>query len=224
VDKKGRPKVVYHGTISPVEFDAFDWGPGALTPDDYGEVDYSGWSVDTSAAMGPHFAEDFKVAAMVAGFVPGQSWLHHRHGSKFGRVIPVYLRVAKPKRYMVEERLTKALWGGSSETLYGVHEDYLFDASKFKSEASYNESAFVELKRYGDDSAIADAAMELGSALVDKLRKQGHDGVSYKNDVEGGKGWSWIVFDQRQIKSAIGNSGAFSPGDPSILNPGRRRR
>jgi GNAT superfamily N-acetyltransferase len=50
------------------------------------------------------------------------------------------------------------------------------------------------------------------NALKKMLQSKGYDGIVYKNDHEGG-GDSWIAFNPTQIKSAIGNSGAFNPKD-----------
>jgi hypothetical protein len=45
--------------------------------------------------------------------------------------------------------------------------------------------------------------------LFDKLRAQGYDGVNFG-------GGNWVAFDAKQIKSAIGNNGDFSPKKPDI--------
>lgn len=44
---------------------------------------------------------------------------------------------------------------------------------------------------------------------------KGYDGIKYQNENEG-KGTSWIAFNPEQIKSAIGNTGAFDPNNPDI--------
>ena len=49
---------------------------------------------------------------------------------------------------------------------------------------------------------------------IEKARREGHDGIVYVNEVEGGL--SWIAFRPEQIKSAIGNCGTFDPGNPLI--------
>jgi hypothetical protein len=45
--------------------------------------------------------------------------------------------------------------------------------------------------------------------VVDALKNAGYDGVKYRNAHEDKGSVSWIVFDPRQVKSAIGNSGRF---------------
>ena len=54
----------------------------------------------------------------------------------------------------------------------------------------------------------------------DLIEKTGHDGIVYNNKYEGG-GDSWIAFRPEQIKSAIGNSGAFDPNNPDIRFQGK---
>jgi hypothetical protein len=57
---------------------------------------------------------------------------------------------------------------------------------------------------------------------LDNIRSEGYDGVIYKpaplKTVEGDEILSdeYIVFDPKQIKSAIGNRGTYDPNDPDI--------
>jgi len=53
-----------------------------------------------------------------------------------------------------------------------------------------------------------------GKTTKQLLEERGFDGLVYSNDVEGGE--SWVAFRPEQIKSAIGNSGAFDPGNADI--------
>lgn len=48
------------------------------------------------------------------------------------------------------------------------------------------------------------------------LKRKGYDGIQYDNETHEGSGTSYIAFDPHQIKSAIGNTGAFSSKKPSI--------
>lgn len=52
----------------------------------------------------------------------------------------------------------------------------------------------------------------------DWLATKGYDGIRYRNTTEakGSPGYSYIVFDPEQVKSATGNSGAFDSKDPDI--------
>lgn len=49
--------------------------------------------------------------------------------------------------------------------------------------------------------------------ILEKISEGGYDGLIFKNQF----GTDYIAFEPTQIKSAIGNTGAFNPNDPSIL-------
>lgn len=54
--------------------------------------------------------------------------------------------------------------------------------------------------------------------VVREAREQGYDGVLLKNTGDvGGNQDQYAVFNPAQIKSSIGNSGAYNPADPSIV-------
>jgi len=59
----------------------------------------------------------------------------------------------------------------------------------------------------------------VAKAFKEHLQSQGHDGIRYKNAVEGeGYGSNAIIaFEPTQIKSATGNRGTYDPSDPSIM-------
>jgi hypothetical protein len=57
--------------------------------------------------------------------------------------------------------------------------------------------------------------LSLGNALVKILKKNGYDGLVYENDREG-EGKSFVPFEPNQIKSAVYNTGAFSPESANI--------
>jgi hypothetical protein len=56
-----------------------------------------------------------------------------------------------------------------------------------------------------------------GASLPEAVKRAGYDGISYRNDVEDSGQTSWVAFSPHQIKSATGNTGAFDPGNDSIL-------
>jgi GNAT superfamily N-acetyltransferase len=58
-------------------------------------------------------------------------------------------------------------------------------------------------------------AIATGDSLVKILKKNGYDGLKYKNEREG-EGFSFVPFSPTQIKSAIGNEGTFDPTNPVI--------
>jgi hypothetical protein len=60
---------------------------------------------------------------------------------------------------------------------------------------------------------------EDGAAVVAAAKAAGYDAIVFndQNPVTGDSFEAWAVFEPTQIKSAIGNTGAFDPNDPSIL-------
>ena len=59
---------------------------------------------------------------------------------------------------------------------------------------------------------------EDGKQFVDAAKKIGYDGAIIQEEGADGEAHEvWVAFDPNQIKSAVGNSGAFSKDDPSIL-------
>jgi hypothetical protein len=79
----------------------------------------------------------------------------------------------------------------------------------------------IDLKFLTEDKyvALSEAAnydsIKIGNALVKILKKNGYDGLKYKN-VREGDGFSFVPFNPTQIKSAIGNVGTFDPSTPVI--------
>jgi hypothetical protein len=55
-------------------------------------------------------------------------------------------------------------------------------------------------------------------ADLEAAEKAGHDGAIIEGWADGSGPVQYVAFRPEQIKSAIGNSGAFNPNDPSILN------
>ena len=63
-----------------------------------------------------------------------------------------------------------------------------------------------------------DALGRSREAIVRQAREAGYDGVLLKNTGDvGGNQDQYAVFNPAQIKSAIGNSGAYNPSDPNIV-------
>jgi len=55
------------------------------------------------------------------------------------------------------------------------------------------------------------------------LKDKGYDGIAFpKGTVDGSHQSVWVALEPTQIKSAIGNSGAFDPNNPSIIDATRR--
>lgn len=71
--------------------------------------------------------------------------------------------------------------------------------------------AYSDLVLTGGNGAAA--AMQIRDA-----KAAGHDGLIFRDsDMLGHRGPTYVAFEPAQIKSAIGNSGAFDPANPSIL-------
>lgn len=60
---------------------------------------------------------------------------------------------------------------------------------------------------------------ETGVAFVAAAKKAGYDGaIMYESSAGDKMVEVWVAFDPTQVKSAIGNSGAFDPNDPNVLH------
>ena len=188
VDERGDPLVVYHGTTAG-DFDAFR--PNYRKGEELG--------------FGIHFAKDRDFAVKYA-----QDPTVARKG-KSPKVYEVYLSIQRPLvadaiviEGTPEFTLAKKLAGNKLFTSPG--EDGLLQA--------YMQNAI--------DHTTAPRAEKL-------IREAGYDGIRYEAQLSTsewtGRGLSlarvassrsYIVFNPSQIKSAIGNSGAFDPADPRI--------
>lgn len=225
VDKHGRPRVMYHGTTSPEHINSFSTGS---VFDEYGELRHQA-STDPTAHVGPHFAEEPHVASAFAAGNAAQ-WDKDRQIGKdrgaHGRVFPVYLSIKNPAKHSDTGFQFATYRHGKSSTL-----DYYLDdaAEQHASQMDDEEEAehylktakfdpeemqAIHLQHVPDDgdgsqSERMSVASELGDSYKRHLIKNGRDGVRYRNEIEGGI--SWVALHPHQIKSATGNSGAFSP-------------
>lgn len=225
----GSPRVVYHGTRSPIDFLAFTVG---AVRDEHDQTVVTS-ARDPSAHLGPHFAESAQVAS---AFAEGSaaSWDRSRYVRDSedddgeepwagGRVIPVYLAIRKPKVFKTDRSVF--LWivkhGDSSELDsqlemdHGEDESVDFTSLDVKLEGLDSLAAATEA---GDgETDLYDMALaELADSARDELRRQGYDGIKYRNDVEGG-GWAWATLGTGQIKSALVVCPKYAPTDDSIL-------
>jgi 8-oxo-dGTP pyrophosphatase MutT (NUDIX family)/RNA:NAD 2'-phosphotransferase (TPT1/KptA family)/GNAT superfamily N-acetyltransferase len=236
VDKNGNPMPVYHGTRSSVEFDEFAVDGPPQVEDSYeGETTSSGSGADPTAFIGAHFAEEANVANQ---FAQGTGWTKSRYEGEAEkpRVIQVFLRITNPKDFGGEENLRNFIYQGKisddevlgmgcrSETEYNPWEgeddpevqkkieDYF---QKYENDQSFRagQNEFL-LEHYRpmdmEEEYLRNAAYELAMEARRKLEAAGHDGVRYKNIVEGGH--AWVAFAANQIKSAYAQE--FNPKDP----------
>jgi RNA binding exosome subunit len=154
VDEQGRPEVVYHGTVTREDFEAFEESP---------------------RKDGIYFADK----AVVGDYMSGRR-------DERPRAIPVFLKMENP---LIVDSEDPEIRRGIKEKEKGmpIHVD------------------------------------QVRGWAIRLARAKGHDGVIFKNfsDEKYYTPFPWegniyVVFDPKQIKSAIGNVGAFDPTDPRI--------
>jgi GNAT superfamily N-acetyltransferase len=237
VDAQGQPLRCYHGTRSGEDFEEFSVeGPPY---DASGEPLASGSGADPTAYLGAHFAQEPRIAGQFA--MPGaKDWQKYRYDeNQSPRIIPVYLRITNPKDFGSEHNLRAFIYQGKVGGYGG--DELLNEAMKADGldpegldETSNDADVQEWLRKYDSDVAFRaeqnewmmersdtsiedrlESAQDLASEARQKLVSQGHDGIRYKNEIEGGI--SWIVFEPNQVKSALGNAGAFDPNNPSMV-------
>ncbi len=87
--------------------------------------------------------------------------------------------------------------------------------------------------KFGNGAALTERglpdwveARDLAEFLREEIPEYGFDGLYVDEgcDSAGQRPMAYIVFEPTQIKSAIGNSGAFDPNDPDITDSAARER
>lgn len=218
-DESGKPLRVYHGTRASEDFEKFSTdGPPY---DDEGNSLTSS-SGDPNAYMGAHFAKEPEVAGKFAA--GSERWMKGRYSGEAEkpRVIPAYLKLENPIHFANEDALQDFVYEGKME---GYHGDALLEEAmradgiepeteesdawleKYDNDVDFrkeqNRWIFENVTSDSDagDTAVVDAAADFGRDAKNRLQKMGHDGVSYKNKIEGGTGY--IAFDEDQIRHAL---------------------
>jgi hypothetical protein len=233
--RRGFVTVAYHGTF--VEgIESFRGGYDTTREDDDAEGDeVIGSSGDPNTYLGAHFTLDPTVADLFAGVGSPPRWLKMRHDAlrrqgSYGSVYPVFIKVRNPK-WMVESELTVLCF---SQDMPSTH-DYMVDAELQAWAEIHDLSEDTAFLRYEQDRGFRagvnagvvqvvtdsedgllerEAILEhLGTQAKQVLLDEGHDGVVYYNEVEGGH--AVIVFDPSQVKSWF-NTGRFDPEVPDI--------
>lgn len=215
----GQPRVVYHGTRSPLDYVAFE--TGAIYDED-GDLIIGG-SMDPNSYLGPHFTMSPEVASR---FATGSAadWDRKRYITNafpgqiaHGRVIPVYLSIQNPFQFLGPEEDFQAFIfeHGDSHSIedhleaHGFYEENDEGSyGDFDSKAELYEDTFHELSDESFDSGSSEkeiAAQELGESVKHMLQRQGFDGVVYNN-----------TFDPGQVKS-IFNLGTWDRNNPNIM-------
>jgi Large polyvalent protein associated domain 38/ADP-Ribosyltransferase in polyvalent proteins len=136
-----------------------------------------------------------------------------------GNIIPAYLRIKNPIQLSDHAWDTPVTLAESLRKL-DANGDLSKAAEKWQSLKNEKISEDLTIDHYRSAEreyhrAVKEAKDESMALARKLLEANGYDGVVYKNQVEG-KGDSYIAFKPEQIKSAIGNSGEFSPTNPDI--------
>jgi hypothetical protein len=233
VDAQGRPKILYHGTTYPVDFDAFDTDPQPADVNEDRPERASG--ADPTAFLGAHFAETPLVANQFARGIYGR-----KDDKETGRVYPVYLSIERPL-VTTEKELQQAM--RSIPTTHYALEEYVEDTptwllnSRYKVEDTegfwdrydkdpeFRREVYEDVytyigDRYDDAGPVQqELAHDIATAWKEDLIDQGYDGIQYENDVEGGI--SWVAFYPWQIKSRFNL--APSKDKPQLLASMKKR-
>ena len=152
-----------------------------------------------TAGLGFFFSADSKIAQLFTESIDDTSWPMRPKARDGANLMPVYLSIKKP-------------YGMDVETFRKVQAvPYGEDFEREQPEAAKRQHDWIAKNKQ-------------------RLLEQGYDGIHIKGDpkyadVMSGEEYAadaWVAFEPEQIKSAIGNSGAFDPNDPSILNQGPR--
>ena len=233
----GSPRVLYHGTRSPLDFVEFATGH-AIGDDDEVVIRASG---DAGAHLGPHFAEEPWVASK---FAVGQAaeWDRRRYVDESasghgGRVIPVFVSARKVMRFDSDEAMRRWIFehgrsGALDDEIFQMVEDGAIETDRDDDgepivgddvlmDYDNRMRALGRLQQYDNDGDgegdFAESAFaEVGESAKQELLRLGYDAVRYRNDIEGG--WSWVALKSGMVKSAVSNSGRWSRDSNSIFD------
>jgi hypothetical protein len=232
VSGDGAPLTLFHSTFS--EFDAFE-----QTKD-----------------MGFHFGSPFAANKRIEEAAKGRGKGH----KKFDGVntVPVHLAIENPFHLESDpvawnpEYLFTVLTGASQpERLQAIRQLNETCVASAREEADRLQKAggrglirkkqpwsgglvFVELQTRVWLSLLDKHQKPVNQALVSELKKQGFDGLTYFNEIEGEgrtkslrskntSNLTWVAFDAHQIKSALCNSGLYLKNESSLTDVGAPR-
>src|SRR5438034_3298340 len=226
-NEKGEPLRVYHGTRASKEFSEFETEGRPQTESEEGEYSTSGSGPDPTSYMGAHVAKEPEVANKFAtGKGLGADWLRSRYesGQEKPRVIPAYLSLQNPKNFGTERNLRNFINEGKLSGYEG--EELLnraMEADGIDSPHEGGEKVDEWLEKYekdpefrveqnqwlfenyrpeeGEGDFLDSAAQDLARQAKDRLKEMGHDGMTYKNEVEGGT--AYTAFESHQVRNAI---------------------
>jgi hypothetical protein len=231
VNSDGTPMILYHGTASAEHFTVFSVDGVPYVEDDDAEENFdAGSGGEPNTFMGAHFAQEPEVASKFANL--DFDWLKKRKNLKgrnsSPRVYPVFLKIKNPKVYSSEDILNDFIFSQNANSEYvefvmeiianngeqeydDINDEY---DSNEQTRITINQQAMeyvanMDSGGYDYTNHAAEFARELGQSAKEELIKHGHDGIKYKNDIEGGI--SWIAFFPNQIKSALGSKFSDNP-------------
>lgn len=203
VDSKGEPLVVYHGAAKDIaQFDVSRSGQSTGNTGFYG--------------AGAYFTQDTASAAGYAGWA-------QRTEEDAPNLIPAYLSIQSPV-YVHLNPKTEAHRARSRETV-GALVGTLESEGFFGPAASANEAgselarlrSFIEKADFERSMGTLYRLLNGGQGVADLAQRAGFDGVLVYATKDGRESLEEAVaFRPEQIKSAIGNSGAFDPANPDI--------
>jgi hypothetical protein len=146
-----------------------------------------------------------------------------------GKLVDDFIREGKVEQYENEDG--KMVWGWSS----GSEESYDFDEEGFETEAAARrdlEQRATE-QEVDEDMPLTEAYLSIQNPkrvkdqeddwapAVAKAKREGYDGIVYRNEFEDKGTDSYIAFYPEQIKS-VKNEGAHDPSNPNILKSVKR--
>lgn len=194
VDEKGQPQVMFHGTSNTERGEAFTFF------DSYG----SNYGL---FGQGSYFTADPAVASSYTTKGRGAS----------PTVYPVYMSIKNPidmDSNVTGENSSVAAWEKAFPDV-----DFQGTEREPRNGSTYTNEDFY---RIAEDHFIEEQfeRYEAAEALQEGLRSMGYDGITHvgggRVKSEGVKHRVFIAFEPEQIKSAIGNSGAFDPSKADI--------
>jgi hypothetical protein len=223
VDEQGRPKVVYRGIAGETETAGSYYTDSARDASAYAELAALRKAVEENEELGNIVSEILSEEGGddITDLGPDRvREIAEANGVKIeseaANVLPVYLRIENP----LDLTAYGSDIGDVAELWDALHADGLLSEAW----AEIDEDAQIEVEEQYRDQALY-RFLE-GEGIVAKAFELGHDGVVFVDMAPDGGSThqTYVVKDDTQVKSAIGNRGTFDPKSPNILfsRTGRR--
>lgn len=191
-DASGNPRVVYHGTVADVDFNTFWTHPDTSLGAHFGSAEHANDMAD------PAMAVDDKDE-------PG------------ARVMPVFLAIRNPLR-LVDPGT--AGWNndsvGGQLVELGILDEEIYEGSGYLAPDEYGHAIRSAIEAAGYDGIVYRNRRE--GVDADRAASMGHLSDDEFSEALGNSSDSYIAFHPGQIKSAISNTGAYSPDEPDITD------